>query len=530
MLCFLQDHLDFTQPEAPFEILPSRQIFLEHLHTSLSSFPPSNRYITSHLSLVSIDALVSFFQDLSDHIYGSLQESSTSNLTGPYVLSSSSLLGVVLRTAIAKYELLDFEDICCLYDSYQAWQLGKSTPAHRSVGLIEASSSCLEQCDVYSSLERSHQYYDLHSHAATTPMKEHQQSLVSQTLIYLRAGHPQSALAALDDAVKIAHSRSDHVTIARAMELLYLITLALPASPSASHGEEALLQSIRKYIGIDARVAVSRTLCYLVTRRCGQLGGTGHGTAFSFLSMLLQAAMFGETKSIGAALDANDVDGAWSALATASESALSKAEAPLNSQESSCLVYSSSVAAAQLWMSRQAFDMAILQLQRGLLAMEFATKEEIATVVLLIARLKAKQMLYALLEGRSVADMEGCREAEVMVKGVLEDIQGDAVVAVQRLSRYTELFVKVCGAVVSGDWKGAAVRVMLLQELHEWRTISPEDAYDVEVLDSYILWNAGDRSKARWRLAVLQMNAAANEDGATSSAAITKLAAFFCEA
>jgi Anaphase-promoting complex subunit 5 len=279
ILCFLGDRIQLQTVRHYF----TADGFLTDLLTSFGAVSGENEAGASHLSFVhkvhsslqnlqSIDDLVHFVDSVRTLFLNDVN-SSPNEAIGPTRLCLDSSLGIYCRSFIAKWECLSFDFVCQLYESLNVF-LGDSTSKVEEISAVQlqhipnhdvtAVHLFLKQAedaavsgDVHTAERLLHRYFDFNGndpllsvaskgtsgsssllalaalHHANDPQftgTRHQQALLQLASMWSQNGHYPLAMAAVEEAMKTAHQRGDHGSVARALLLLYHVVSGLQSS------------------------------------------------------------------------------------------------------------------------------------------------------------------------------------------------------------------------------------------------------------------------------------------------------------
>ena len=92
----------------------------------------------------------------------------------------------------------------------------------------------------------------------------HQQALLKLASMWLQNGHPQLAMTAVEEAMKSAHQRGDHASVARALLLLHHVVIGMQTQ---INGSEQAAAAYRHVQGVSPEEVLQRCL-----DRCSSLG------------------------------------------------------------------------------------------------------------------------------------------------------------------------------------------------------------------------------------------------------------------
>lgn len=279
ILCFLGDRIQLQTVRHYF----TADVFLTDLLTSFNIESGENTAGASHHSFVhKVHASLQNLQSIDDlvHFVDSVQtlflndvNSSPNEAIAPTRLCLDSSLGIYCRSFIAKWECLSFDFVCQLYESLNVF-LGDSTskvvditsvqmqqiPNYDATAVhlfLKQAEDAADSGDVHTAERLLHRYFDFNGndpllsvaskgtsgsssllalaalHHANDPQftgTRHQQALLQLASMWSQNGHYPLAMAAVEEAMKTAHQRGDHGSVARALLLLYHVVSGLQSS------------------------------------------------------------------------------------------------------------------------------------------------------------------------------------------------------------------------------------------------------------------------------------------------------------
>jgi hypothetical protein len=280
ILCFLGDRISLQS----VKLYSNGNKFLEDLQSyvidnteeSIISFTDEIRQIL--VGLASMDTLLQFV-DIISSAFENDTTTSPNEVMAPTRICPDSSLGIYCRTFSAKWNCLSFESICQLYESFRVFissistiEISSSSSPMPSPNTTETSQSqyfdnenmnmhsflqqaeeAAENGDVYAAEKLLHRYFDFngndlllslskspvgsspqsalsalcHSNDPQFSGTRHQQALLQLASMWTRNGHYNLAMSAVEQAMKTAHQRGDHGSVARALLLLYHVVNGL---------------------------------------------------------------------------------------------------------------------------------------------------------------------------------------------------------------------------------------------------------------------------------------------------------------
>ena len=227
------------------------------------------------LNLRSMDDFVHFIDGIQD-LFLSDSAGSPNEAMGPTKLCHDSSLGIYCRTFIAKWECLSFDLVCQLFESFTSFvdlhpddevsEAVRTAPLEEPVRegvhlFLQQAEEASKNGDVHTAEGLLHRYFDFngndpllsvaskgasgsspqHALAALCHANDpqftgtrHQQALLQLASMWSRNGHYHLAMVAVEEAMKTAHQRGDHGSVARALLLLYHVVSGLNSSDQKS--------------------------------------------------------------------------------------------------------------------------------------------------------------------------------------------------------------------------------------------------------------------------------------------------------
>jgi hypothetical protein len=231
------------------------------------------------------------FIDKVKEIFNPNEQLSPNLLIRPNKICITSILGLFLRLFLARWDCLSFEDACQFYDNMHKCLTSKSD--NNSTLSYTTSDFCCdrysnENCDVlniddnlshgdiFPAEEFIHQMFDFNgtdplsfqplsssSPAVATSVSSalnavmlarlpqitsnrHQQAMLNLASMWVRNGNYNLAFSAIEEAMKIAHQRGDHATVAKALYLLYFVLSNVDSN--INNGNESSILTYKKVV------------------------------------------------------------------------------------------------------------------------------------------------------------------------------------------------------------------------------------------------------------------------------------------
>jgi Anaphase-promoting complex subunit 5 len=328
ILCFLGDRIQLQNVK---HYLNANDFLSELLSTF--EIPENDLRTPGHFFVDKVRDVLSDFKSVDDlvHFVDSIQNLLTNDVSispnesvAPYRICPDSSLGTYCRCFFAKWECLSFEFVCQLYESLAAFtngiycasddfaltmgQLSRRPIVHVGMGVqsyLQQADEAAQTGDVHAAERLLHRYFDFNGndpllsvaskgsssstsqqalaalHHAKDPQftgTRHQQALLQLASMWSCSGHYSLAMAAVEEAMKTAHQRGDHNSVARALLLLYHVVSGLNTSEQGCSGSDSSAVST-----IRAEEVLRRCL-----HRCSTLGMNALASqAAALLSQLL---------------------------------------------------------------------------------------------------------------------------------------------------------------------------------------------------------------------------------------------------
>ena len=365
ILCFLGDRIQLQnvrhyQNASDFlsELLSAFDALENDSRTPGHFFVDKVRDVLSDFK--SVDDLVQFVDSIKN-LFTNDASISPNESMAPFKVCPDSNLGIYCRCFFAKWECLSFGFVCQLYESLTAFtsdlyndsddcantmaKLPRRTIVHVGMGVqtfLQQADEAAQSGDVHAAERLLHRYFDFNGndpllsvaskgsssstsqqalaalHHANDPQfsgTRHQQALLQLASMWSRSGHYSLAMAAVEEAMKTAHQRGDHNSVARALLLLYHVVSGLNTSEqgcsssdgssvSAIRAEEVLRRCLQRCSTLEMNALASQAAALL-----SQLLSTRPltWTQTSYLSDWL--AHFNEDTDVGQGADTSSSNG-----------------------------------------------------------------------------------------------------------------------------------------------------------------------------------------------------------------------------
>jgi len=288
LLYFLADHSSFDTGWSEYATLSEVQVALAPYFKRDSQMVA---LVTRSLAFESIDVFFDFMDSLMELTYSS-PDVPTNGLSGVVMVGKESALGIALRRTLVRWHGMALDQGGDLFESVHAFLQGEPTGMGDEGGgggadrgatkLTAAIKEALRHKDYTSAVEHIHQYYDLGQQNPITnvnnlppaallgssgpnPYTRHQEAMLTLGDVWLSGEQFQLALTAVEEALKTAHQRDDHESIACSLLLLHRVLLRSHASNVNKDkllGEEALMRCLMRCLalsldGLSAEAALS---------------------------------------------------------------------------------------------------------------------------------------------------------------------------------------------------------------------------------------------------------------------------------
>lgn len=330
ILCFLGDRIQLQNVK---HYLNANAFLSELLSTfEIPENPENDLRTPGHFFVDKVRDVLSDFKSVDDlvHFFDSIQNLFTNDVSispnesvAPYRICPDSSLGIYCRCFFAKWECLSFGFVCQLYESLAAFtkgiycafdyfaltmgQLSRRPIVHVGMGVqsyLQQADEAAQTGDVHAAERLLHRYFDFNGNdpllsvaskgSSSTSQQalaalyhandpqftgtRHQQALLQLASMWSCSGHYSLAMAAVEEAMKTAHQRGDHNSVARALLLLYHVVSGLNTSEQGcSSSDSSAVSTIR------AEEVLRRCL-----HRCSTLGMNALASqAAALLSQLL---------------------------------------------------------------------------------------------------------------------------------------------------------------------------------------------------------------------------------------------------
>ena len=402
-LTFYLDNLHLTSSGSCTQFNSLRD-FLAEFETHTSSCPRSTQFHHSKVTISDLESFIDFFQQLEYNCFSSVDNpAEVSNLAGPSCFAKESLFGYFIRNIILQWETLDFNQICDIFTEYQHFcRTSASSSFSDSIPQNIPDEShfpsnlmmVLRAGDIQHAMELSHAHHDL---SEPSP-KNLQQAILTQALIHLHGSHYASAKIALEEVIKIAHSRNDHESIAKAIELLFHVSRNSGSLDKSRHtfasAEELLMTCSEKNVQLKLPGAAAKSSLYLLaSRSCNHRPSSNAEDKLSLDWTTLHVALLGDSKLLLSLIRRQNEKESLQIAYAVSDVAMAKADRPLTAAESEDLCKDFHLTCMTFWQSRGQRALALQSGLRFLYRLSMGVPTDIDGVLealLCIARLRAR--------------------------------------------------------------------------------------------------------------------------------------------
>ena len=514
-LIFYMDHIQLTS-SATCTQFNSLQEFLSTFESYVASCPLSMNNHHSKLIASDLESLIDFFQQLEYSCFSSTENPvEVSNLLGPNCLAKESLFGYFIRNVIAQWEMLEFNQLC---DAFTAYQHFCQSPSSATINSIAQQTTddgtfssdltrALHRGDVHQAMELSHARYDQYDQSP----KNLQHAILCQSLIYIHGANYSSAKIALEEVIKIAHSRNDHESIAKAMELLFHVTRNSETIEKRrySSAEELLFTCTEKNVQLKLPGAAAKCSFFLLTSRCNNHRPLSHPEeSLSLDWTTLHVALLGDSRLLlGLIRRLSDEESLQSAY-TVSDVAMSKADRPLTLTEADDLCPYFYPACMAFWQAQGREPLAIQSGVRFLHRVSMGVPcdlDSLLDIVLRIARMRARSTC---LYFHSQHERRLCRlaPAEELMRAASE-LASWAGIHLLRVLRFSELYVRGVSLLEKEESTLSRVTALALTEpLMLAQLASDEIYFEARTLSALLLHRSSEEALRR-ELASVAMEA-----------------------
>lgn len=373
-----------------------------------------------------------FFDEI-EGLKGVLTDVSVSSSNGSRTISlicPESYLGYFCRSFLARFESIPFEGICQYFDDLQIFCTATSNGSLRKIPTKNIVVEDHDDVDDVSMAEdilhrlfdTDHQYALPQLAAISTPLStalesfrcavesadvknagsfvvtpgtqmKHQYAMLALSVLWVKQSFHTLAFYSLEEAMKIAHQRGDHRTVAQAVLLLHYIvnasqstsdvfssSLGTQKSSTECFDEELLIRCIQRCIDSKQRYLSSQCAILLVNLRSQRKlrGVSNHfdnervetvhvdGVSVETLWALLRVSLFGDSKATLAIARSGDYTESTE-HSTGQDGQLRLMDGGLLSvAELNEFLLSHTVASMNVWERLGQIDMAFLETRRYL--------------------------------------------------------------------------------------------------------------------------------------------------------------------
>ena len=305
MMCFYADNIDIGSCR---EFATVSHI-MERIKQACSENSFYFRMFSVMVQISSIDNLVDIMNS-ARHYFSVPVSINPNGVSAPFMMRHDSLIGLYMRRVLVKWEVLSYSEISYLYAQYRQHFLvaadrhtntSDSTPVtpFRAVSIplpMEIAQTAMLSGDIYPALESIHTYCDQSSYdplrqqtdalaggidalnslmkGSPDPKSRHQQAMLSLANMWVRGGYFGQASVATEEGMKMAHQLGDHVSVARALLLLFYVVEGMTngdhrgaADDSYLSAEEVLIRCLQRCVELDMRQLEIQATLLLVRLR-----------------------------------------------------------------------------------------------------------------------------------------------------------------------------------------------------------------------------------------------------------------------
>lgn len=502
-LTFHMDHIQLTSAASCAQF-NSLEEFVSKFESYTSSCPQSIHYHHSKLMMPDLEAFIDFFQQLEYSCFSSVDNPiEVSNLPGPNCFAKESLLGYFIRNIIVQWERLEFNQICDIFTEYQQFCRSSSSSSMIEPVLpytpdeFEFESNltrALSIGDIHLAMELSHAHYDLND-----PSPQNlQQAILTQALIYIHGSHYASAKTALEEVIKIAHSRNDHESIAKAIELLFHVTHN--SESIGNSAEELLVTCIEKNTQLKLSGPAAKSSLYLVTSRsCNRRPFNSTEGRLTIDWTALHVALLGDSKLLLSLLRRQSERESLQSAYAVSEVAVAKADRPLTAAEADDLHPDFHLARMAFWQSHGRPALALQSGRRFLHRLGMGVVSDIdgaLQTILFIARLRARLScsLFLPQHERCVCRMASAEE----IVRCASELSPQASIHLLRVLRYSELYVRGIAKLRERESHSSRITAFALTDkLMHAQLASDEMFFEARTLSALLLHKGSEEEVLR---------------------------------
>ena len=273
VLCFLSNRVDYQtchEFENLFSLFADLETFITDASIECEDYSRLQKFIFAYLKgLYMVDDLIEFIDNFRG-VFDTNLSLSSNDLIAPNRICNDSLLGLFIRSLLVKWDCLPFDQICALHDSLTVFLIDNKPIVYSSgfnefngpsilskdKQLLSLASLASADGDIYFAEKLIHEVFDMNGGGITelTPSKliifsstnsldaiqglneprisgsRHQEALLKLATIWMQNGYYPLAMTAVEEAMKVAHQRGDHTSVARALLLLHHIVAGLEST------------------------------------------------------------------------------------------------------------------------------------------------------------------------------------------------------------------------------------------------------------------------------------------------------------
>ncbi|RYZ04744.1 MAG: hypothetical protein EOO73_22390 [Myxococcales bacterium] len=238
-----------------------------------------------------IDRLANFYREISSHdllsdfiekgqtLFVLDGKCSQNSLWGPNTLSKASMLGIFVRTLLAKWQSMLFDEMCDVFDSYLLFICEENghtqSSQQKSASYLQVANNYLKHRDPASVEEYIHKHYDSLLDGSSLVLKsrpvvsypvqselmglthktdkafqsKYQHSMMSLAIMHLHAKNYQQTMTAIEEALNTAHQRGDHASVAKCLVYLHYLALYDDGKMTREEVEDTIQRAISRAAG-----------------------------------------------------------------------------------------------------------------------------------------------------------------------------------------------------------------------------------------------------------------------------------------
>jgi hypothetical protein len=322
LLCFLSDNITTGKAKQYLSVTS----YLKEISSFLSIESETYFTLRHALTVEHVDELMHVMENST--LFQESSGESPNGLQAPNIIKSDSIIGLYLRSINIKWLALRFDELCVLYETYHdflnkdfksndtenmfenideafklfPFRIGQnyseippistsnvgsvSTPQYH---MLHAEYAIMNN-DILPAVDSVHKYFDhnnqnpLASRSSISNMISqleslkmeskrknvcYQQAMLSLASLWIKTYQYSQATIAVEEAMKMAHQRGDHASVAHALLLLYYIVEIMPEdnTDGVISAENVITRCIQRCINLKLRELEIQATILLVRLR-----------------------------------------------------------------------------------------------------------------------------------------------------------------------------------------------------------------------------------------------------------------------